>query len=200
MRANVDSAETFLGLDLLRKIRTEPCTPDRHALSIGFGTDWSGLVSAWLTEWERGGPKADKAKAHILGTMETIAAQPNGFVQGSGLYDLDTRKFAVATEPVVSVSHLSAVFGSNELCAELIGLVDMPAFKDAYLDYCRYFNVTKAPATERTSAACCCSRATRGSTSTPLSRPVTRSSRPAPGRGSTRATATRNQPPGRRRR
>ncbi|WP_327423983.1 Tat pathway signal sequence domain protein [Streptomyces sp. NBC_01230] len=149
MRANVDSDETFLGLDPLRKIRTEPYTPDRHALSIGFGTDWSGLVSAWLTEWERGGPKADKAKARVLGTMETIAAQPNGFVQGSGLYDLDTGKFAVATEPVVSVSHLSAVFGLNELCAELIGLVDMPAFKDAYLDYCRYFNATKAEQSAR---------------------------------------------------
>lgn len=30
------------------------------------------------------------------------------------------------------------------LCAELIHLVDMPAFKTAYLDYCRYFNATKA--------------------------------------------------------
>ncbi|MFB4425816.1 Tat pathway signal sequence domain protein [Streptomyces sp. QL37] len=144
MRANVDSDETFLALDPLRKIRTEPYTPDRHALSIGFGTDWSGLVSAWLTEWERGGPQAAKAKARILGTMETIAAQPNGFVQGSGLYDLDTGKFAVATEPVVSVSHLSAVFGLNELCAELIDLVDVPKFEEAYLDYCRYFNATKA--------------------------------------------------------
>ncbi|MFJ4842734.1 Tat pathway signal sequence domain protein [Streptomyces sp. NPDC088746] len=144
MRANVDSDETFLALDPLRKIRTEPYTPDRHALSIGFGTDWSGLVSAWLTEWERGGPQAAKAEARILGTMETIAAQPNGFVQGSGLYDLDTGKFAVGTEPVVSVSHLSAVFGLNELCAELIDLVDVPEFEEAYLDYCRYFNATKA--------------------------------------------------------
>lgn len=49
-------------------------------------------------------------------------------------------------------------------------------------------------ATERTSAACCCSRATRGSTRTPLSRPATRSPRPAPGRSSTRAPATRNPP------
>ncbi len=31
--------------------------PDRHALSIGFGTDWSGLASAWLTEWGRKGPE-----------------------------------------------------------------------------------------------------------------------------------------------
>ncbi|TXS50023.1 Tat pathway signal sequence domain protein [Streptomyces sp. t39] len=144
MHANVDSDETFLALDPIRKIRTEPYTPDRHALSIGFGTDWSGLVSAWLTEWERGGPKAERARARVLSTMETIAAQPNGFVQGSGLYDLDTGRFAVETEPKVSVSHLSAVFGLNELCAELIDLVDMPQFKEAYLDYCRYFNATKA--------------------------------------------------------
>ncbi len=143
MAANVDSDETFLVLDPIRKIRTEPYTPDRHALSIGFGTDWSGLVSAWLTEWERKGPKWEKAKARVLSTMETIAAQPNGFVQGSGLYDLDTGKFAVASAPVVSVSHLSAVFGLNELCAELIHLVDMPKFKEAYMDYCRYFNASK---------------------------------------------------------
>ncbi|MET9062351.1 Tat pathway signal sequence domain protein [Streptomyces antibioticus] len=144
MHATVDSDETFLALDPLRKIRTEPYTPDRHALSIGFGTDWSGLVSAWLTEWERKGPKWEKARARVLSTMETIAAQPNGFVQGSGLYDLDTGRFAVATAPAVGVSHLSAVFGLNELCAELIHLVDMPAFADAYYDYCRYFNATKA--------------------------------------------------------
>ncbi|MFI6655577.1 Tat pathway signal sequence domain protein [Streptomyces sp. NPDC050523] len=144
MHANVDSDETFLVLDPQRKVRTDPYTPDRHALSIGFGTDWSGLVSAWLTEWERKGPKWEKARARVLSTMEGIAAQPNGFVQGSGLYDLDTGRFAVADKPVVSVSHLSAVFGLNELCAELIDLVDMPKFNEAYFDYCRYFNATKA--------------------------------------------------------
>ncbi|MER5516361.1 Tat pathway signal sequence domain protein [Streptomyces sp. NPDC002763] len=144
MAANVDSDETFLVLDPIRKIRTDPYTPDRHALSVGFGTDWSGLVSAWLTEWERKGPKWQKAKARVLSTMEGIAAQPNGFVQGSGLYDLDTGKFATAATPVVSVSHLSAVFGLNELCAELIYLTDIPEFNEAYFDYCRYFNATKA--------------------------------------------------------
>ncbi|MFF7475353.1 Tat pathway signal sequence domain protein [Streptomyces sp. NPDC008092] len=144
MAANVDSDETFLVLDPQRKVRTDPYTPDRHALSIGFGTDWSGLVSAWLTEWERKGPKWEKAKARVLSTMAGIAAQPNGFVQGSGLYDLDTGEFATATAPVVSVSHLSAVFGLNELCAELIYLTDMPEFDRVYFDYCRYFNATKA--------------------------------------------------------
>ncbi|WP_199547833.1 Tat pathway signal sequence domain protein [Streptomyces sp. N35] len=144
MHALVDSDETFLVLDPIRKIRTEPYTPDRHALSIGFGTDWSGLAAAWLTEWERRGPKADKAEARLRSTMETIAAQPNGFVQGTGLYDLDTGEFAVADKPAVGVSHLSAMFGLVEMCAELIDIIEMPAFKEAWLDYCRYFNATKA--------------------------------------------------------
>ncbi|MET9312075.1 Tat pathway signal sequence domain protein [Kribbella sp. NPDC003505] len=143
----VDSDKTFLVLDPLRKIRTEPYTPDPHALSIGLGTDWSGLAAAWLTEWERQGPKAAVAKAKLLGTMETIGAMPNGFVTGSGLYDLDTGRFAPVTEKIVSVSHLSAMFGQVEICAELIDLVDMPAFEAAWLQYCRLFNATRAEQT-----------------------------------------------------
>ncbi|MGW0735255.1 exo-rhamnogalacturonan lyase family protein [Streptomyces sp. NPDC002851] len=149
MHALVDSDETFLAIDPLRKIRTEPYEPDPHALSIGFGTDWSGLAAAWLTEWERRGPKAKKAEARLRSTMATIGAQPNGFVQGSGLYDLDTGHFAVAEKPKVEVSHLSAMFGLVEMCAELIDLIEEPDFEAAWLDYCRYFNATKAQQRER---------------------------------------------------
>ena len=140
----VDSERTFLVLDPIRKIRTEPYTPDPHALSIGLGTDWSGLAAAWLAEWERRGPRANEARAKLVGTMETIAAMPNGFVTGSGLYDLDTGRFAPVTTKTVSVSHLSAMFGQVEMCAELIGLIDLPAFESAWLQYCRLFNAPKA--------------------------------------------------------
>ncbi|WP_203781929.1 exo-rhamnogalacturonan lyase family protein [Paractinoplanes rishiriensis] len=139
----VDSDRTFLVLDPIRKIRTEPYTPDPHALSIGLGTDWSGLAAAWLAEWERRGPKAEVARSKLIGTMETIGAMPNGFVTGSGLYDLDTGRFAPVTEKTVSVSHLSAMFGLVEVCAEVIDLVDDPAFEKAWLQYCRLFNATR---------------------------------------------------------
>jgi hypothetical protein len=139
----VESEKTFLVLDPLRKIRTEPYTPDPHALSIGLGTDWSGLAAAWLTEWERHGPLASACREKLVGTMETIAAMPNGFVTGSGLYDLDTSRFAPVTAKTVSVSHLSAMFGQVEICAEVLDLVDMPAFEAAWLQYCRLFNATK---------------------------------------------------------
>jgi hypothetical protein len=76
--------------------------------------------------------------------METIGAMPNGFVTGSGLYDLDTGRFAPVTAKTVSVSHLSAMFGQVEICAEVIDLIDMPAFEAAWLQYCRLFNATKA--------------------------------------------------------
>ncbi|RKS07910.1 hypothetical protein DFP74_3598 [Nocardiopsis sp. Huas11] len=147
MRALVDSDETFLALDPLRKIRTEPYEPDRNALAIGLGTDWSGLAFAWLTEWERRGPKAETAEAKLRGTMESIAAMPNGFIQGEGLYDLDSGVFAEA-EAAVGVSHLSAMFGQVEVCAELIDLVDMPEFEEAWLQYCRLYNATREEQTE----------------------------------------------------
>ncbi|GAA3796851.1 Tat pathway signal sequence domain protein [Sphaerisporangium flaviroseum] len=150
MRALVDSDKTFMALDPLRKIRTEPYTPDPEALAIGLGTDWSGLAAAWLTEWERGGdPIAEKK---LKATMRTIAAMPNGFVTGEGLYSLSTGEFAPA-EKKVAVSHLSAMFGQVEICAELIDLIEMPEFEKAWLQYCRLFNGTAAEQTAETGAA-----------------------------------------------
>ncbi|WP_200926499.1 Tat pathway signal sequence domain protein [Sphaerimonospora mesophila] len=150
MRALVDSDRTFLTLDPLRKIRTEPYAPDPHAPAIGLGADWSGLAAAWLTEWERGGDPV--AERRLKATMRTIAAMPNGFVTGEGRYDPDTGEFAPAGREV-SVSHLSAMFGQVEICAELIDLVDMPEFERAWLRYCRLFNGTAAEQAAETGAS-----------------------------------------------
>lgn len=143
----VDAEETFLVLDPLRKVRhlidpDDDYEPHPTALDIGFGTDWSALSAAWLTEWERRGPSWRQARSKLLGTMETIAAQPNGFIQGGGLYNTRTRRYAVASEPQVGVSHLGAMFGLVEINAELIDLVDMPEFEQAWLQYCRLYNAT----------------------------------------------------------
>ncbi|MBE1491044.1 exo-rhamnogalacturonan lyase family protein [Plantactinospora soyae] len=141
MRDLVDADRTFLVLDPIRKIRTEPYEPDPHALSVGTGTDWSGLAAAFLTEWERGGNPVALRK--LVNSARTIAAMPNGFIQGSGLYDLDTGAFAAA-EPAVSVGSLGAVFGLVEICSELVDLLDLPEFTDAWLQYCRLYNGTAA--------------------------------------------------------
>ena len=147
LRELVDVELTFLEVDPQRKVRTDGYTPgDRHALSVGFGTDWGGLSAAWLTEWERRGPGAERAKAKLVNSLRTIAAQPNGFFTGTGLLDADTGRFAITTDTAVSVSHLSAVFGLVETNSEIVSLLgeEEPEFADAWLKYAQYYNATDA--------------------------------------------------------
>jgi len=153
LRELVDVELAFLEVDPQRKVRNDGYTPgDGHALSVGFGTDWGGLSAAWLTEWERRGPHADKARTKLVNSLRTIAAQPNGFFTGAGLLDADTGEFAVTTDKAVTVSHLSAVFGLVETNSEIVSLLgdDEPEFAAAWLDYAQYYNATNAEKTALT--------------------------------------------------
>ncbi|NYD67059.1 exo-rhamnogalacturonan lyase family protein [Agromyces atrinae] len=133
-----DSDERFLDTDPTRKVREDAATyrPDRHALAVGLGTDWGALAATWLADWERTGNT--RSRDRLLGTMADIAELPHGFLTGEALYDLESGRFDT-TRDRVSVSHLSAVFGLVEVCSELISLVDVPGFADAWADYCRLF-------------------------------------------------------------
>ncbi|MDX6279601.1 MAG: hypothetical protein QOH03_672 [Kribbellaceae bacterium] len=129
--------ETFLALDPLRKVRKDVYSPDPRALSVGLGVDWGALAAAWLTRWERYGD--ERARARLTGTMADIAVMPYGFLTGQALLDLPSGRFDTSRDGV-SVSHLSAVFGLPEICAELIDLdLDVPGFEKAWLDYCRLY-------------------------------------------------------------
>ncbi|RYY08101.1 MAG: Tat pathway signal sequence domain protein, partial [Alphaproteobacteria bacterium] len=44
----------------------------------------------------------------------------------------------------IQLSHLNAVFGAVELSSELIRLFDVPRYRAAWLDYCRYYNAPQA--------------------------------------------------------
>ncbi|THV42528.1 Tat pathway signal sequence domain protein [Glycomyces buryatensis] len=140
------SEETFLVLDPIRKIRdpNEEYVPDRNALSIGLGTDWSALSGAWMTEWERRGPDWEFCRDKVLGTMETIAAQPNGFAQGGALYDMDTGRYSMGDAAAFSTGNLGQAFGLYEVCSELIQQVDNPEFEEAFLRFARVRTASKA--------------------------------------------------------
>jgi hypothetical protein len=129
--------ETFLAIDPLRKVRTDPYVPDPRALSVSLGTDWGSLAAAWLTRWERYGDA--RARDRLLGTMADIGALPHGFLTGEARLDLRTGRFDTARD-AISVSHLSAVFGLPEIVAELFDLdLGVPEFERAWLDYCRLY-------------------------------------------------------------
>ncbi|MFN3305465.1 MAG: Tat pathway signal sequence domain protein, partial [Roseateles sp.] len=111
---------------------------------IGFGTDWGSIVANTLTEWERTGDTRWRDK--LLRGMKGIAAMPKGFFTGSGGYEPsgpNEGAFHNVSGDRLSASHLSAVFGAVEMMAELLELIDEPAFKAAWLQYCELYNAPR---------------------------------------------------------
>lgn len=145
MRELVDSDQTFLTLDPIRKLRRGSYKPRAEALAVGFGTDWGSLAAAWLAEWERSGD--EKCRQKLLNGMRSIGGMKHGFFStGEIYYDMNSGRFSAHNETVGRPSHLSAVFGLVEICAELIMLLDVPEFEKAWLQYCRLYN---APAEQQ---------------------------------------------------
>ncbi|CAI4212480.1 unnamed protein product [Parascedosporium putredinis] len=147
----LDMDQTFWTLDARRKVRVDGFLPaPGEPADIGLGTDWSALAAAWLIEIERHGPRMEEADMKLINTMAGIGKLKNGFVTGSGLYNPDDGTLAPPpSDPgnngVVSVSHLSAMFGLVEVTAELIdhyGDLLPEGFEDAWLDYCYYYGAS----------------------------------------------------------
>jgi hypothetical protein len=141
LREQVDAVERLRTILPGRKIgQKAPLAAAEDHASVSFGTDWGAVAAAWFTEWERTGNTGYRDK--LLSSMASIAAQPLGFFAGSGIMNLRTGAFELAADAGISVSHLSAVFGLPEIASELIRTVPQPAFRDAWLRYCRLYNAS----------------------------------------------------------
>ncbi|ULR32715.1 Tat pathway signal sequence domain protein [Dickeya fangzhongdai] len=137
MDEQVEALRTLQRVMPGRKIG-QPPPADERLVSLYFGTDWGAVAAAWLTAWER---RHDAAiRDRLLNSMRSIAAQPHGFFTGLAEMDPDTGVFRPAAADQRFISHLSAVFGLAEVCAELLQVLPDPAFERAWLDYCRLYN------------------------------------------------------------
>lgn len=141
LREQVNAVERLRTIIPGRKIgqKAPDQAPGTHA-SVAFGTDWGAVAVAWYTEWERTGQPQYRDK--LLNSMASIAAQPHGFLAGGGIMDLRTGAYLSDPGAKISVSHLSAVFGLPEIASELIRTVPQPAFRDAWLRYCRLYSAS----------------------------------------------------------
>ena len=150
MREQVEAVRALAVIQANRKVMPDRVTaPDPHATEVfaGFGTDWGAVAAAWLTEWERSGDV--RMRDRLLASMRSIAAQPRGFFTGGARLNLATGAFAMVDNDQLNVSHLSAVFGLVEVCAELVQLFGEPKFRQAWLDYCTYYNAPPAEQAKR---------------------------------------------------
>ena len=150
MRAQVEAGRTLLEVPPGRKLafaeekgdldRAQTASDTHVGLSVG--TDWGSLAGAWLAEWERTGNVTMRDR--LLASMRSLGQQPHGFFSTGLVMNLDTGAFDIVTHSNVGVSHLNAVFGLVEVCAELIQLLDVPEFESAWLQYCELYNAPAA--------------------------------------------------------
>jgi hypothetical protein len=144
MHEQVEAARTLRTIEPGRKLadaksRPRP-DPNGEYAYLGFGTDWGSIAGAWLTEWER--TRDPRMSARLVASMRTIGAQPKGFFTGAGRMNLNTGAFDMAGTDKINASHLSAVFGLPEVCAELVELLSVPEFERAWVQYCELYNAS----------------------------------------------------------
>ncbi|HJS11856.1 Tat pathway signal sequence domain protein [Sphingopyxis sp.] len=142
MRALVASDHALQTVVIGRKVPgKQPPPPPPGMVEMSFGTSWCSLAAAWLTEWERTGDK--RWRDRLIAGMDSIGRMPRGWMTGGGLFDLASGRFRDPGDKI-SLSHLNAVFGAVEINAELLALLDVPRYRTAWLDYCRWYNAPQA--------------------------------------------------------
>lgn len=142
MRDLLLSDQTLAHVEIGRKVPgAERKTLPEGVIEMTFGTTWCAVASSWLAEWERTGDR--KWRDRLLAGMTSIGGLQYGWLTGTAPFDLSTGRFLGKGDDI-SVSHLNAVFGALELNAELIDLLDVPTYRTAWLDYCRWFNAPRA--------------------------------------------------------
>ncbi|WP_322965407.1 exo-rhamnogalacturonan lyase family protein [Sphingomonas fuzhouensis] len=156
MHALIDCDQTLRNVEIGRKVTAriggaappggtgavladKPLPPGQ--VFVQFGTVWGPLVAAWMTEWER--TRDTHWRDRIVAGMESLAALPKQWFAGGAPFDLASGRF-VGQGDRVSVSHLNGVFGIFETMAELLDLVNVPAYRETWLDYCAFYNAPQA--------------------------------------------------------
>ncbi|WP_338761092.1 Tat pathway signal sequence domain protein [Massilia sp. METH4] len=140
MRELLDSDRDLDKVDISRKLPKQEGAPRGEFVNVSFGTVWGSLVAAWLAEWERTGDTRWRDK--IVNGMRSIAALKWQWFAGGAPYDHRTGSFVgPGGEP--AFSNLNGVFGVVEMNSELLTLVDEPAYRKAWIAYCRTYNAPK---------------------------------------------------------
>ncbi|QOY96071.1 Tat pathway signal sequence domain protein [Massilia sp. UMI-21] len=139
MRELLDSDRDLHQVYISRKLKTAGARPDAF-VGASFGTVWGSLISAWLAEWERTGDTRWRDK--IVAGMRSIAALKVGWFAAGAPYDHTTGRFQGPGDKA-SFSNLNGVFGVVEMNSELLTLVDVPAYRQAWLQYCRTYNAPR---------------------------------------------------------
>jgi YetA-like protein len=158
IRETLEVEKTLLVLDPYRKVRKDrgyAIEDPETGFLISLGTDWSALAAGWMLEWERRGPQWEYCRRKLIASIKGIVELKNGFVTGQARLHTESGRISPPPADIenrghVQVSHLSAMFGLVETCAELVDVefveeddrALLKQFQSAWLDYCVYYNAS----------------------------------------------------------
>lgn len=141
MRAQLEAYKTYVKYDWFSKTMREPDGElDPHAMPVGVGLEMGTIGMGWLIEWER--TLNPEYRSRLENYMSTVGELPYGFLSTQTVIDMDTGRVSSLSpdKPVGNMSHLNMVFGYPELAFELLQLFDIRSYRDAWLEYCTWYN------------------------------------------------------------
>ena len=110
-----------------------PCTAPAR---LRIGPDWLAYAGNWMTEWERTGNTTYRDK--IIAGMKSIATLPNRLFTGPKALGFDPSTGIITTEcdpKLETTNHLMTIMGGFEIANEMMRMIDIPEWKDAWLDH-----------------------------------------------------------------
>lgn len=135
-----DADQKLYTLDPMRLAQPRSQYPCTAPARLRIGPDWLAYTGNWMTEWERTGRVAYRDK--IVAGMKSIAALPNRLFTGPLALGYDPSTGIITTEcdpSLETTNHLMTIMGGFEVMNEMMRMIDLPEWKDAWLDLAKNY-------------------------------------------------------------
>lgn len=135
-----DADQKLYTLDPMRLAQPRSQYPCTAPARLRIGPDWLAYAGNWMTEWERTRNTAYRDK--IIAGMKSIAALPNRIFTGPLALGYDPATGIITSEcdpNLQSTNHLMTIMGGFEVMNEMIRMIDLPEWNDAWLDLALHY-------------------------------------------------------------
>lgn len=137
-----DTEQLLYEIDPMRLAAPRSQNPCTAPARLRVGPDWLGYAGNWMTQWERFGEQ--HYYDMIVNGMKSIAALPNGMLTGKVKvlgFDPATGILTWEGDPdSIGTNHLATIMGGFEVMMEMMEMVNVPAFNEAWLEHARQFS------------------------------------------------------------
>lgn len=130
-----DSEQKLYTLDPMRLAQPRNLYPCTAPARLRIGPDWLAYAGNWMTEWERTQNIAYRDK--IIAGMKSICALPNRVITGPTALGFDPATGIITSEcdpTLINTNHLMTIMGGFEVMNEMMEMIQLPEWKDAWLD------------------------------------------------------------------